>query len=167
MGSPGSRRPAAPRPRHGGRGVAQEARGRSGEADGDRLGQGRRPCVEAGPVRRQMPRALYAAGLLTVQLGALLVAWFVSGWANVRSRQRTVRDNGTTEIVPGWHLDVAANPRALVAAACRERPLRGSGRRAAGLREGEQHVGLRIRARRTASAPRLLRTSAPCIRDWV
>jgi signal transduction histidine kinase len=43
-------------------------------------------------VTRSPPRALYAAGLLTVLLGALLVAWFVSGWADVRGRQRTVRD---------------------------------------------------------------------------
>jgi len=42
-------------------------------------------------VRRPLPRALYAAGLLIVPLGALLVAWFVSGWADVRGRQRTVR----------------------------------------------------------------------------
>lgn len=40
----------------------------------------------------QPRRALYAAGLLTVLLGALLVAWFISGWADVRGRQRTVRD---------------------------------------------------------------------------
>ena len=38
------------------------------------------------------PRALYAAGLLTALIGALLVAWFVSGWADVRGRQRAVRD---------------------------------------------------------------------------
>jgi len=37
-------------------------------------------------------RALYAAGLLTVLIGALLVAWFASGWADVRARQRAVRD---------------------------------------------------------------------------
>jgi len=43
-------------------------------------------------VRRPVPRALYAAGLLTVLLVALLVAWFVSGWADVRSRQRIVRE---------------------------------------------------------------------------
>jgi signal transduction histidine kinase len=48
--------------------------------------------VEAGPVTRSPPRAWYAAGLLTVLLGALLVAWFVSGWADVRGRQRTVRE---------------------------------------------------------------------------
>lgn len=40
---------------------------------------------------RSPPRALVAAGLLTVLLGALLGAWFVSGWADVRGRQRTVR----------------------------------------------------------------------------
>ena len=38
------------------------------------------------------PRALVAAGLLTALIGALLVAWFFSGWADVRSRQRTVSD---------------------------------------------------------------------------
>jgi signal transduction histidine kinase len=43
-------------------------------------------------VTRPPPRALYAAGLLTVLLGALLVAWFVSGWADVRGRQRAVRE---------------------------------------------------------------------------
>ena len=43
-------------------------------------------------MRRSPPRAWYAAGLLTVLLGALLGAWFVSGWADVRGRQRTVRD---------------------------------------------------------------------------
>jgi len=51
-----------------------------------------RKQLEAGPVRRPPPRALYAAGLLTVLLGALLVAWFVSGWADVRTRQRSVRE---------------------------------------------------------------------------
>jgi hypothetical protein len=48
--------------------------------------------VEAGPVTASPPRALYAAGLLTALTGALLVAWFVSGWADVRGRQRAVRD---------------------------------------------------------------------------
>jgi signal transduction histidine kinase len=48
--------------------------------------------VEAGPVIAPPPRALYAAGLLTALTGALLVAWFVSGWADVRGRQRAVRD---------------------------------------------------------------------------
>jgi hypothetical protein len=43
-------------------------------------------------VTRSPPRALYAAGLLTALTGALLVAWFVSGWAEVRGRQRAVRD---------------------------------------------------------------------------
>jgi signal transduction histidine kinase len=33
-----------------------------------------------------------AAGLLTVLLGALLVAWFVAGWADVRGRQRMIRE---------------------------------------------------------------------------
>ncbi len=33
-------------------------------------------------------RAWYAAGLLAVLVAALLVAWFVSGWAEVRARQR-------------------------------------------------------------------------------
>lgn len=33
-----------------------------------------------------------AAGLLAALLGALLVAWFVSGWADVRGQQRALRD---------------------------------------------------------------------------
>jgi hypothetical protein len=37
-------------------------------------------------------RALVAAGLLAALLAALLGAWFTSGWADVRSRQRAVRD---------------------------------------------------------------------------
>jgi signal transduction histidine kinase len=41
---------------------------------------------------RSPPRALVAAGLLTALLGALLAAWFVSGWADVRGQQRVVRD---------------------------------------------------------------------------
>jgi len=36
-------------------------------------------------------RALAVAGLLAVLLGALLVAWFAAGWADVRGRQRTIR----------------------------------------------------------------------------
>ena len=34
------------------------------------------------------PRALYAAGLLAAALTVLLVAWFLSGWHDVRARQR-------------------------------------------------------------------------------
>jgi len=40
---------------------------------------------------RAPPRAVVAAGLLTALLGALLVAWFASGWADVRGQQRMVR----------------------------------------------------------------------------
>jgi signal transduction histidine kinase len=43
-------------------------------------------------VRAASPRALVAAGLLTALTGALLVAWFVSGWADVRARQHAVRE---------------------------------------------------------------------------
>lgn len=45
--------------------------------------------------RRGRPerRALYVAGLLTVLTGALLAAWFVAGWADVRVRQRAVRES--------------------------------------------------------------------------
>jgi len=39
-----------------------------------------------------LSRAVVAAGILTALLGALLVAWFVSGWADVRGRQRMIRD---------------------------------------------------------------------------
>ena len=39
----------------------------------------------------RISRAVVAAGLLTGLLGALLVAWFVSGWADVRGRQRMIR----------------------------------------------------------------------------
>lgn len=38
------------------------------------------------------PRSLVAAVLLTALTGALLVAWFISGWADVRGRQRAARD---------------------------------------------------------------------------
>jgi signal transduction histidine kinase len=37
-------------------------------------------------------RTLVAAGLLAALLGALLVAWFYAGWADVRARQRMVRE---------------------------------------------------------------------------
>jgi len=43
-------------------------------------------------VRRAASRAAVAAGLLTGLIGALLVAWFVSGWADVRGRQRMIRE---------------------------------------------------------------------------
>lgn len=39
-----------------------------------------------------MRRVAGAAALLAVALAGLLVAWFVSGWAEVRGRQRAVRD---------------------------------------------------------------------------
>jgi len=39
----------------------------------------------------RVSRAVAATGLLAVLLGALLVAWFVSGWADVRGRQRMIR----------------------------------------------------------------------------
>ncbi len=38
--------------------------------------------------RRATPRTLYAAMLLVAALAALLVAWFVSGWSDVRAQQR-------------------------------------------------------------------------------
>ena len=38
-------------------------------------------------INRSAPRALYAAGLLVALLAALLGAWFVSGWHDVRMRQ--------------------------------------------------------------------------------
>jgi signal transduction histidine kinase len=41
---------------------------------------------------RSQRRALYAAGLLTALTGALLAAWFVAGWADVRVRQSAVRE---------------------------------------------------------------------------
>jgi hypothetical protein len=57
-------------------------------------------------------RALYAAGLL----GALLVAWFASGWAHVRARQRAVRD--APRLAAGARdIEVAPNPLAVTAAA--------------------------------------------------
>jgi signal transduction histidine kinase len=42
--------------------------------------------------RRSPPRALYAAGLLAILVAALLGAWFVSGWHDVRLRQAEVRN---------------------------------------------------------------------------
>jgi len=45
--------------------------------------------VEAREVKRS--RTLYAAGLLVGALAVLLVAWFLSGWADVRAQQREVR----------------------------------------------------------------------------
>lgn len=42
--------------------------------------------------RSATPRAWYAAGLLVVLLAALLGAWFVSGWHDVRMRQAEARD---------------------------------------------------------------------------
>jgi signal transduction histidine kinase len=41
---------------------------------------------------RSLSRAPYAAGLLVALLGALLGAWFVSGWHDVRMRQHEIRD---------------------------------------------------------------------------
>ncbi|HEY0193296.1 MAG TPA: HAMP domain-containing sensor histidine kinase [Kofleriaceae bacterium] len=41
---------------------------------------------------RRWPRAVIAAALLTIVVGALLGAWFASAWADVRARQRAVRD---------------------------------------------------------------------------
>jgi signal transduction histidine kinase len=38
-----------------------------------------------------IPRALYAAVLLTVLVASLLVGWFVSGWRDVRMRQAEIR----------------------------------------------------------------------------
>ncbi len=37
-------------------------------------------------------RAFAVAGLLVALVGALLVAWFVAGWADVRGQQRMIRD---------------------------------------------------------------------------
>ena len=37
----------------------------------------------------KVARTWYAAGLLSAALAVLLIAWFVSGWADVRARQRT------------------------------------------------------------------------------
>lgn len=48
--------------------------------------------MRSGLARRGAPRALYAAALLAVLVGALLGAWFLSGWHDVRMRQREVRD---------------------------------------------------------------------------
>ncbi|NVB84513.1 MAG: HAMP domain-containing histidine kinase [Kofleriaceae bacterium] len=45
-----------------------------------------------GIAKRGAPRAVYAAALLAVLVGALLGAWFLSGWHDVRMRQREVRD---------------------------------------------------------------------------
>ncbi len=42
-------------------------------------------------MKRPPARVLYASLLLATALGALLVAWFVSGWADVRARQREQR----------------------------------------------------------------------------
>lgn len=47
-----------------------------------------RALIGHGPPRR----VLHAAGLLAAALAALLVAWFVSGWGDVRGRQRLLRD---------------------------------------------------------------------------
>ena len=81
-----ARGPPDPRGRHGDRRAPQEARGRSGAAEADRLGQGCGLCVEARAVNTG--RTWYAAGLLAAALAVLLVAWFASGWADVRARQR-------------------------------------------------------------------------------
>jgi signal transduction histidine kinase len=55
--------------------------------DGDRP-----PAPRSGDRATGSPRALVAAALLTVLTGALLAAWFASGWSDVRGRQRAVRD---------------------------------------------------------------------------
>jgi signal transduction histidine kinase len=47
--------------------------------------------VEARAVKRPPPRVLYASLLLATALAALLIAWFVSGWADVRAQQREAR----------------------------------------------------------------------------
>ena len=39
----------------------------------------------------KIPRALYAAALLTLLVASLLVGWFVSGWRDVRMRQAEIR----------------------------------------------------------------------------
>ncbi|HSS03441.1 MAG TPA: HAMP domain-containing sensor histidine kinase [Kofleriaceae bacterium] len=48
--------------------------------------------VRPGPRQRAVPRAVVAAGLLAVLTGALLAAWFASGWSEMRGRQRAARD---------------------------------------------------------------------------
>src|SRR5262249_11809228 len=54
-----------------------------------RVGQRRRLCMEARAViATRVPRVLYATALLTASLALLLGAWFVSGWHDVRTRQR-------------------------------------------------------------------------------
>lgn len=45
----------------------------------------------------RVSRAVYAAVLLTAALAALLVAWFLAGWADVRARQRAERAAPTVE----------------------------------------------------------------------
>ncbi|MBS1118228.1 MAG: histidine kinase [Deltaproteobacteria bacterium] len=42
-------------------------------------------------MKRSPPRVLYASLLLATALAALLIAWFVSGWADVRAQQRELR----------------------------------------------------------------------------
>jgi signal transduction histidine kinase len=59
--------------------------------------------VGARAVTARSPRALLAAGVLAALTGALLVAWFVSGWADVRARQAAVRAS------PGQVADQRAN----------------------------------------------------------
>jgi len=51
--------------------------------------------MTAAPRTRSPPRVLYASLLLAAALTALLVAWFVSGWADVRARQRDARAEPT------------------------------------------------------------------------
>jgi signal transduction histidine kinase len=43
-------------------------------------------------IARPVPRTVYAAALLTVSLALVLGAWFVSGWRDVRSRQRELAE---------------------------------------------------------------------------
>lgn len=51
-----------------------------------------RAVITSARTRRSPPRALYAAALLGVLVAALLGAWFISGWHDVRLRQAEVRN---------------------------------------------------------------------------
>jgi signal transduction histidine kinase len=64
---------------------------------------------------RSAPRALYAAGLLVALLVALLGAWFVSGWHDVRMRQhemsqapRAAADQRASDLARELHAELEA-----------------------------------------------------------
>jgi signal transduction histidine kinase len=72
-------------------------------------------ALSAGVRRKPASRAWYAAALLCVLLAALLGAWFVSGWHDVRMRQHEVRDaprraadQRADEIARELHAELAA-----------------------------------------------------------